>query len=73
MVSDEFGKAVDELDVFASNNKETQGKKTIGEEKVDLCRCSLYALKLTKPQMYNVFMRLDVSADIVRSLSSPPC
>lgn len=56
------------LQKFASENKQTQGKFTIGDEKVSaeiaLKQCLIlvkFVLILTM-QEHNVFMRLDVSS-----------
>jgi hypothetical protein len=50
------------LEALANNEKETQGKSTIGDEKVRSADLVELALKLiVAAQKYNVFMRVEVS------------
>lgn len=49
--------AVKKLDAYSQANKETQGKFTIGDEKVHLCASfATRLISLTKTQKHNVFM-----------------
>ena len=50
---------VKQLQSFAENNKETQGKFTIGDEKASVSQC-WYQSRLILLQKYNVFMKVDV-------------
>ena len=52
---------VKKLQSFAENNKQTQGKFTVGDEKVGWKICASYRPKADQGQEYNVFMRVDVS------------
>ena len=51
-----------ELQSFAENNEQTQGKFTIGDEKVSFKIGASYGLKADQGKEYNVFMKLDVSS-----------
>ena len=55
---------VKKLQSFAENNEQTQGKFTIGDEKVDLRFGISYKSKANNGQEYNVFMRLDVRSSV---------
>lgn len=57
------------LQSFAENNKETQGKFTIADEKVGPAELSSHKLWITTDrtvQKHNVFMRVDVSSNFSR-------
>ena len=53
---------VKKLESFAENNKQTQGKFTIGDEKVGLNLRACYVPKANQGKEYNVFMKVDVSS-----------
>ena len=53
--------AVKKLQSYAENNEQTQGKFTIGDEKVGSDMVASYVAKADPRQEYNVFMRVDVS------------
>ena len=52
---------VNKLQSFAENNEQTQGKFTIGDEKVGFKDRASYGSKADQVKEYNVFMRLNVS------------
>lgn len=54
--------AVKKLQSFAENNEQTQGKFTIGSEKVGLRIRAYYELQADQDEEYNVFMRVDVGS-----------
>ena len=53
---------VKKLESFAENNEQTQGKFTIGSEKVGLDLRAYYVPKADQDKEYNVFMKVDVSS-----------
>lgn len=55
---------VKKLQAFAENNKETQGKFTIGDEKVNDSEDYWNSHLLIDLQQHNVFMRMDVSPHV---------
>ena len=48
------------LQSYAENNEQTQGKFTIGDEKVRAHMLASYVLKADPKQEYNVFMKVNV-------------
>ena len=55
--------AVRNLQTFAEENRETQGKFTIGDEKESsIATRALHEMRLTSFKEYNAFMRLGVSS-----------
>ena len=54
-------KPVKELQSFAENNEQTQGKFTIGDEKVGFKIGDSPGQKANQGKEYNVFMRVNVS------------
>lgn len=56
------------LEALATNEKETQGLSTIGDEKVGFILKRKFPELTILPQKYNVFMRVHVSA--INSLTS---
>ena len=52
---------VKKLQSFAEKNEQTQGKFTIGDEKVGLKIRAYYGPKANQDKEYNVFMRVNVS------------
>ena len=63
--------AVKKLQSYAENNEQTQGKFTIGDEKVDSYMLGSYLSKADPKQEYNVFMKVNVS-DYFWSLKLDP-
>ena len=55
---------VKKLQSFAENNEQTQGKFTIGNEKVGLEFCSFKEPKADQAKEYNVFMRVNVRSSL---------
>lgn len=53
--------AVKKLQSYAENNEQTQGKFTIGDEKVGSDMLASYISKADLRQEYNVFMKVNVS------------
>ena len=53
--------AVKKLQSYAENNEQTQGKFTIGDEKVSSDMLTSYVSKAHPKQEYNVFMKVNVS------------
>ena len=53
---------VKKLQSFAENNEQTQGKFTIGNEKVGMRTRARYETKADQGKEYNVFMRVNVSS-----------
>ena len=53
--------AVKKLQSYAENNEQTQGKFTIGDEKVGSDMLASYVSKADPKQEYNVFMKVNVS------------
>ncbi len=51
---------IKKLQSFAENNKQTQGKFTIGDEKVGHLSVGSGRLGLQRAQLHNVFMRVQV-------------
>ena len=49
------------LQSYAENNEQTQGKFTIGDEKVGSYMLGSYISKAEPKQEYNVFMKVNVS------------
>ena len=49
------------LQSYAENNEQTQGKFTIGDEKVGSDLLAFYVSKADRRQEYNVFMKVNVS------------
>lgn len=52
---------VKKLQSFAENNEQTQGRFTIGDEKVGFKLRASYRSKADHEKEYNVFMKLEVS------------
>lgn len=50
------------LQSFAENNEQTQGRFTIGDEKVGFKVLASYVPKADQEKEYNVFMKVNVSA-----------
>ena len=55
---------VKKLQSFAENNEQTQGKFTIGDEKVSLRLRMSCGPEADDEQEYNVFMRVDVRSSV---------
>ena len=53
--------AVKKLQSYAENNEQTQGKFTIGDEKVGSDMLAFYIPKADLKKEYNVFMKVNVS------------
>jgi ABC-type branched-subunit amino acid transport system ATPase component len=61
---------VKRLEALATNEKETQGKSTIGDEKVKPVSSHEWHQLIITPQKYNVFMRVSVSHTLETDLTS---